>query len=30
MGDIYAFVFLLILFVLSLGIIRGLERLMEK
>ena len=30
MGDIYAFVFLLILFVLSLSIIRGLERLMEK
>jgi hypothetical protein len=30
MGDIYSFGILLILFVLSLGIIRGLERLMEK
>jgi len=29
MGDIYAFVFLLVLFLLSLGILRGLERLKE-
>jgi hypothetical protein len=30
MSDIYAFVFLLILIVLSLGILQGLEKLKEK
>jgi hypothetical protein len=30
MSDIYAFVFLLILIVLSLAILRGLEQLKEK
>ena len=30
MSDIYAFAFLLILMVLSLGILRGLEQLKEK
>ena len=30
MSDIYAFAFLLILFVLSLAILRGLEQLKEK
>jgi hypothetical protein len=30
MTDIYAIVFLLILFVVSLGILRGLEQLKEK